>query len=78
MFCCDIHLNSYSVIFFWSFSIEDLSERRAKFGGKIFQTKVLSRLSHKICRLFQCLSTPVMLNKLTRTTGKPSELFEAS
>ena len=33
-----------------------------QFGGKVFQTKLLSRLSHKVCRL---LSSPVLLRKLT-------------
>ena len=30
------------------------------FGEKLFQTKLLSRLSHKVCRL---LSSPVLLRK---------------
>ena len=33
-----------------------------KFGEKLFQTKLLSRLSHKVCRL---LSSAVLLRKLT-------------
>ena len=33
-----------------------------KFGEKVFQTKLLSRLSHKVCRL---LSSPVLLRKFT-------------
>ena len=33
-----------------------------KFGEKFFQTKLLSRLSHKVCRL---LSSPVLLFQLT-------------
>ena len=53
-----------------------------KFGEKLFQTKLLSRLSHKVCRL---LSSPVLLRKCTKladlatererhlTTGKRSE-----
>ena len=32
------------------------------FGEKLFQTKLLSRLSHKVCRL---LSSPVLLRKFT-------------
>ena len=31
-----------------------------KFGEKLFETKLLSRLSHKVCRL---LSSPVLLRK---------------
>ena len=33
-----------------------------KFGEKLFQTKLLSRLSHKVCRL---LPSPVLLRKFT-------------
>ena len=33
-----------------------------KFGEKLFQTKLLSRLSLKVCRL---LSSPVLLRKFT-------------
>ena len=33
-----------------------------KFGKKLFQAKLLSRLSHKVCRL---LSSPVLLHKFT-------------
>ena len=33
---------------------------KVKFGEKLFQTKLLSRLSHKVCRL---LSSPVLLRK---------------
>ena len=35
---------------------------KVKFGVKLFQTKLLSRLSHKVCRL---LSSPVLLRKFT-------------
>ena len=38
-----------------------------KFGEKLFQTKLLSRLSHKACRL---LSFPVLLRKFTILAGK--------
>ena len=37
-----------------------LFRRKVKFGVKLFQTKLLSRLSHKVCRL---LSSPVLLRK---------------
>ena len=33
-----------------------------KFGERLFQTKLVSRLSHKVCRL---LSSPVLLRKFT-------------
>ena len=38
------------------------------FGEKLFQTKLLSRLSHKVCHL---LSSPVLLRKFTieKNTG---------
>ena len=47
---------------------------KVKFGGKFFQTKLLSaRLSHKVCRL---LSSPVLLRKFTNTvTLKYSAYF---
>ena len=47
---------------------------KVKFGGKLFQTKLLSaRLLHKICRL---LSSPVLLRKFTNTvTLKYSAYF---
>ena len=35
---------------------------KERFGGKIFQSKLLSRLSHKVCCL---LSSPVLLSKFT-------------
>ena len=41
---------------------KDLFIGRVKFGEKILQTKLLSRLSHKVCRL---LSSPVLLRKFT-------------
>ena len=47
---------------------------KVKFGGKFFQTKLLSaRLLHKVCRL---LSSPVLLRKFTNTvTLKYSAYF---
>ena len=38
-----------------------------KFGEKVCQTKLLSRLSHKVCRL---LSSAVLLRKITNNTPK--------
>ena len=35
---------------FWSFTIGSV-KKRVKFGGKFFKIKLLSRLSHKVCRL---------------------------
>ena len=40
------------------------------FGEKLFQTKLLSRLSHKVCRL---LSSPVLLRKFTNASTAKSE-----
>ena len=37
-------------------------QRKVKFGGKFFQPKLLSRLSHKVCRL---LSSSVLLGKFS-------------
>ena len=42
--------------------LKDLFKRKWKFGKKLFQAKLLSRLSHKVCRL---LSPPVLLRKFT-------------
>ena len=36
--------------------------RKVKFGEKLFERKLLSRLSHKVCRL---LSSPFLLRKFT-------------
>ena len=46
-------------------------------GEKLFQTNLLSRLSHKVCRL---LSSPVLLRKFTKTVicmdpHSPNKLF---
>ena len=35
---------------FWSFTIGSV-KKRVKIGGTLFKTKLLSRLSHKVCRL---------------------------
>ena len=40
------------------------------FGEKLFQAKLLSRLSHKVCRL---LSSPVLLRKFTNDDGDGNE-----
>ena len=41
-----------------------------KFGGKFFQTKLLSRLSHKICRLLPLSSSCVSsLSDATKASG---------
>ena len=41
-----------------------------KFGEKLFQTKLLSRLSNKVCRL---LSSPVLLRKCTKLADLATE-----
>ena len=41
---------------------KDLFKGKVKFGEQLFQTTLLSRFSHKVCRL---LSSPVPLRKLT-------------
>ena len=40
-----------------------------KFGGSFFQTKLLPRLSHKVCRR---LSSPVLLRKFSPRVGGSS------
>ena len=52
--------------FFWSLTKKSV-QRKGKFDEKLFQTKLLSRLSHKICRLF---SSPVLLRKFTKNGCK--------
>ena len=56
VFCCNV---------FWSFAKRPVY-RKGKFGGKVFRTRLLSRLLHKVCRL---LSSPALLRKLTIITG---------
>ena len=47
-----------------------------KFGEKVYGTKLLSRLSHKVCRL---LSFPVLLHKVTNEgNGKWLKFVNAS
>ena len=46
-----------------------------KFGEKLFQIKLLSRLSHKVCRL---LSSPVLLRKFTNDKIGRHQLLEYS
>ena len=41
---------------------KDLFKGILEFGGRFFQTKLLSRLSHKVCRH---LSSPFLLHKFT-------------
>ena len=43
-----------------------------KFGGRFFQTKVLSRLSHKVCRR---LSSPALLCTFTNIKDKVTFLW---
>ena len=57
VFCRDLHL-----ALMFSCVYKKICLRKVMFGGKLFQTKSLSRLSHKVCRL---LSSPVLLRKFT-------------
>ena len=77
VFCHDLLLTlMFSA---WSFSKRS-AHRKVKFGGKVFQTKLLSTLSHKACRL---LSSPVLLRKFSNISSsheegdatKPTECF---
>ena len=40
--------------------ISEFTQWRVKFSVKVFEIKLKSRLSHKVCRLF---SSPVLLRK---------------
>ena len=53
--------SSLDINAFWSFTKRSV-QRRVDFGGRVFQTKLLSRLSHKVCGL---PSSPVLLRKFT-------------
>ena len=55
----------YLCVLWWSLPelmLSGLLQKKVKFGGKVFLTKLLSHLSHKVCRL---LSSPVLLRKPT-------------
>ena len=54
-------VNFTNINVFWSFTKRSV-EKKVKFGEKLFETKLLSRLSHKVCSL---LSSPVLLRKFT-------------
>ena len=53
--------NSLNINFFLLF-YKKICFRNVKFGGRFFQTKLLSRLSHNVCRR---LSSSVLLRKFT-------------
>ena len=53
--------NSLNINFFLLF-YKKICFRNVKFGKRFFQKKLLSRLSHKVCRR---LSSPVLLRKFT-------------
>ena len=61
--------SSHIINVFWSLKKRSV-QRKVKFGGKFFQPKLLSRLSHKVCRL---LSSPVLLRKFTNNDEDGSE-----
>ena len=50
------------ISYFLVFYKKDLFKKKVKFGGRLFQRKLLSRLSHKVCRL---LFSPVLLRKFS-------------
>ena len=54
---------------FWSFTIRSV-KKRLKIGGKFFKTKLLSRLSHKVCRLLPlpscCVSYLIYLKSFNK------------
>ena len=57
MLCRDLHLT-----LMFSGLYKEICLREREVWRKLFQTKLLSRLSHKVCRL---LSSPVLLHKFT-------------
>ena len=58
VFCRDLHLTLMFSVFF----AKKICFKKVKFGKKLFRTKLLYRLSHKVCRL---LPSPVLLRKFT-------------
>ena len=58
VFCRDLHLTP---MFSRPFT-KGSDSRKVKFGEKLFQTKFLSSLSLKVCRV---LSSPVLLGEFT-------------
>ena len=63
VFWCDLHLTPV----FSGPLQKDLFKKKVKFGEWFFQTKLLSRLSHKGCHL---LSSPFLLRKFTIISKK--------
>ena len=63
MLCRDLHLALMFSCFYKKICLKESDQ----FGEKLFQTKLLSRLSHKVCRL---LSSPVLLRKFTNIGSK--------
>ena len=53
--------SSLDINAFWSFTKRSV-QRRVDFGGRVFQTKLFSRLSHKVCGF---PSSPILLRKFT-------------
>ena len=49
-------------------------QRNVKFGGSKAKAKLLSRLSHKVCRR---LSSPVVLRKYATVKKRRNKLFSA-
>ena len=63
--CRDLHLALMFSCFYKKICLKESENWR-----KFFQTKLLSRLSHKVCRL---LSSPVLLRKFTNDSQLQSE-----
>ena len=60
--------SSRNIYVFWSFT-KRYVQMKVKFGEKLFQTKLLSRLAHEVCRL---RSSTVLLRKFTNIKRDPS------
>ena len=66
-YLCVVSWSSLNANVFWSFTKRSVW-RKVEFGKKLFQTKLLSHLSHKVCRL---LSFPVLLHKFSSAWWVP-------
>ena len=70
VFCRDLHLK-----LMFSGLCKKIRFKENKVGEKLFQTKLLSRLSHKVCRL---RSSPVMLHKFSNIKSENVRLYVES
>ena len=64
---CSVVIFSQELICFGLLQKDKTCLKKDEVWGKFFQTKLVSRLSHKICR---CFCSPVLLHKFTNNVKK--------